>query len=269
LTAIDTSSSFTPLSVLLVYQNNRQRDKAYISAAISALQKQSRITITLNSLSETAFASALTNKNLPPSQVVVWLSSAPLAPELLEYRDQHTTIVLDAPELESKGDIKQKWHLASPALLLVEVAGTSLAISANPAFDQDLSQVLWRTSEDKPLLSQLVIGPTTLLQFYSRFNPDWNNLTVLPTFPLILGELLQSALAKQQLTQQTIDIQQISQTTADNQLQPTYSVSPYELQHSTLQNLLSALLLVLFCMERLYSEKSGRADKYAVVDGAL
>ena len=90
---------------------------------------------------------------------------------------------------------------------------------------------------------------------------------MLPTFPLILGELVQSALAKQQLTQQTIDIQQISQTMADSQLQQTYIVSPHELQHSVLQNLLSALLLVLFCIERLYSEKSSRADKKAVVDG--
>lgn len=267
LTAIDTSSSFAPLSVLLVYQNNRQRDKAYISAALSALQKQSRIAITLNSLSETAFTLALTNNNLPTSQVVLWLSSAPLAPELLEYRDQQTTIVMDAPKLESKGDNNQKWHLASPASLLVELAGTSLAISANPAFAQELSQVLWSTSKGEPLLSQLTTGPTTLVQFYSRFNPDWNNLTVLPTFPLILGELVQSALAKQQLTQQTIDIQQISQTMADSQLQQTYIVSPYELQHSVLQNLLSALLLVLFCIERLYSEKSSRTDKNAVVDG--
>jgi len=58
-------------------------------------------------------------------------------------------------------------------------------------------------------------GPTTLVQVYSRFNPDWDNLTVcLPTFSADLAELCKAPSPNQQLTQQTIDIQQISQTMA-------------------------------------------------------
>lgn len=254
-----------PLSVMLVYQNDRQRDVSYLSAALSALQKQSSVQIQLNSLSETAFTQQLTANNLPQAQLILWLSSAPLAPELLASQQPQITIVMDAPK---QGD-NQQWQLAFPTPLMTKFSGDVLSSSANSAFDARLSQVLWHTSQDLPLLAELNTEHTKLLQFYSRFNPHWNNLVELPAFPLILGELIHRAMPQQQrLNQHVIDIQQIIEKTIDSDSQQTHFVHAYEQQRSQLASLLAALLFVLFCLERLYSEKRSRTLKTTTVEGA-
>jgi hypothetical protein len=266
-TAINKPSKTTPepLSVMLVYQNDRQRDVSYLSAALSALQKQTSVQIQLSSLSETAFTQQLTNNNLPQAQVVLWLSSAPLEPELLTSQQQQITIVMDAP----KRDDNQQWQLAFPTPLMTKFSGDVLTRSANSTFDAKLSQVRWHTSQDWPLLAELNTEHTKLLQFYSRFNPDWNNLVTLPAFPLILGELIYSAIPEQQrLNQQVIDVQQITEKPTDTDSPQTHIASSNEQQRSQLASLLAALLFVLFCLERLYSEKRSRTIKTTASEGA-
>jgi hypothetical protein len=222
------------------------------------LQKQSSGQIQLSSLSENAFTQQLTSNNLPQAQLILWLSSEPLAPELSPSNKQPLTIVMDAP----KRDDNQQWQLAFPTPLLTKFSGDGLSSSANSAFDASLSHVLWHTSQDLPVLAELNTKHTKLLQFYSRFNPDWNNLVTLPAFPLILGEMIHRAIPQQQrLNRQVIDVQQITEKQVAEQTPQTHLVSPYEPQNSQLASLLAVLLLVLFGLERLYSEKSSRLNK--------
>ncbi|KXI28626.1 BatA domain-containing protein [Paraglaciecola hydrolytica] len=260
---INNNSAPEPLAILLIYQNDRQRDASYINAALSALQKQSAMPIQVSTLTETAFAQTLTNNVLPQAQLILWLSSAPLAPELVAHSTDQNVILMDAPQISRK----DLWQLAYPTLLLAELKGDVLATAANPAFNAELSEVLWQTSLGLPLLSQLNIKQTKLLQFYSRFNPDWNTLVELPTFPLILGEWLYKAIPEQQkLARQVIEQQQITAKPVASQPQPTRSISPNSQQHSSLMSLLAILLLILFSVERIYSKKS-RSTNITTVDG--
>jgi hypothetical protein len=257
--------SLSVLSVMLIYQSDRQSDVNYLRAAFSALQKQSKQQIVLSVLSTESFEQSLINGSLSQAEgskhqtkVIFWLSSAPLAPELLNSNEQTRSIIMDAPQLAN-----QQWRLAEKDPMLKGLGGSALATQANIAFNTDLSQVLWQTQQGEPLLSQVNIGSSNLVQFYSRFNRQWNNLTTQPSFPLLLGNVIQTILVESpQLAQQFLDEQQITQKVlAKQQVEANRQQS---LKHSDLSIWLGALLLLLFCVERIYSEKSGKLNKTKV-----
>ena len=250
------------LSVMLIYQSDRQRDVNYLRAAFSALQQQSKQQIELSILSTESFEQSLINGSLSQAQgskhqtkVIFWLSSAPLAPELLNSNEQTRSIIMDAPQLAN-----QQWRLAAKEPMLKGLGGNALATQANAAFDKSLSQVLWQTQQGEPLLSQVNIGSSNLVQFYSRFNSQWNNLTSQPSFPLLLGKLIHTTLSDSpQLAQQFLDEQQITQKVLDKQ--QVEANRQQSLKHADSNIWLAALLLLLFCIERIYSEKSSRLNK--------
>ena len=251
----DNNMPTKPLSIMLVYQSDRQTDMNYLRGALSALQKQSKQQIELSVLSATSFSQRLTADDLPKAQFILWLSSTPVSQELIQ-SNQQTTIIMDAPQL----DKQQTWRLASKDPMLNGLGGNALTTQANAAFNTELSQVLWHTQQGEPLLSQVRTASTNLVQFYSRFNSQWNNLTTQPSFPILLGKLIHTTLADSpQLAQQFLDEQQITQNVIANK--PTEAKHQQSLTRSNLSIWLGALLLLLFCLERLYSEKSSRLDK--------
>lgn len=253
----DNNMPAKPLLVMLVYQSDRQNDVNYLRAALRALQQQSKQQIELSLLSAEDFSQRLTTDDLPKAQLILWLSSTPVSQELIQ-SNQHTTILMDAPQL----DKQQPWRLASKEPMLNGLGGNALATQDNATFNSDLSQVLWQNQQDEPVLSQLTTGSTNLVQFYSRFNSQWNNLTSQPSFPLLLSGLIQTTLVESpQLAQQFLDEQQITQRVLDKQ--QVEANRQQSLKHSDLSIWLGALLLLLFCVERIYSEKSRRLNKTA------
>lgn len=252
-----------PLSVLLIYQDARQHEVKYLSAALKALQQQSNVTIQITSLSDKQFRQQVLDKNQPKAQVVLWLSAAPLMLEIMQSDKAPAVVVMEVADRDNFSTMQQDWQLSSSDTLLSELRGKIFTQPANASVTSHSSQPIWQTTQDLAIMSQQTVGKTAVLQFYSRFDPEWNNLVMLPAFPLILGQLIQDALPlHQQLARSYLEPLQISHSTKHGSLDPLPSVQPSYQAQSDSPYALSLLLLLLFCVERLYSEKQNKSKQH-------
>lgn len=241
------------LNILLVYQAQRQQDVAAIRAALEALASQSLGTIEVNTVTQADFEQSQADSTLLTAQLVWWLSSAPLAPQLL-HGPPPLGVIIDGPDAASE----QHWQADSTELLVSALTGHRLAGRSNPGFDSQHSELLWQTTQGLPLLSRYSTPTRNVLQFYSRFNPRWSNASSLASFPLLLADLLHTALPAMLSANAVLDPAQIEQQPA---LSPPVSepaaanIKPVDAP-DTLTALLGLLLVLVFALERLYSEKT-------------
>ena len=241
------------LNILLVYQAQRQQDVTAIRAALEALASQSLGTIEVNAVSQTDFEQSQADSTVPIAQLVWWLSSAPLAPQQL-HGPTPLGVIIDGPDALNE----QHWQADATELLVSALTGNRLAGRSNPGFDSQHSELLWQTTQGLPLLSQLSTPTHNVLQFYSRFNPLWSNASSLASFPLLVADLLHTALPALQSASAVLDPAQIKQQpvlSAPVSEPAATSIKPVDAP-DTLTALLGLLLVLVFAFERLYSEKT-------------
>ena len=244
------------LSIVVIYQGDRQQDADAITAAIAALQRQSLADISVSQTTQNDFEQSLVDKPLSAAQLVWWLSSAPVPAQLLHGPSTPKSIVIDAPG----GESQLSWQADFADQLFSEVQGSRLSTSSNPAFDSLHSEVLWQTSQGLSLLSRFSSPEVNLLQFYARFNPLWSNATSLASFPLLLAEILHIALPAVKPGSEVLDPGQIEQLALSSAAAPPGAVTAMQSAASPnkLNAWLALLLVVVFAIERLYSEKTRR-----------
>lgn len=255
--AIDNLAISVPsLHINIFYDADRQDDVEYLTAAFNALNSDSKVTLQLTATELTStqnnVASGIefSGTDSTALKVMLWLSSSSLPPVISEAVEQGAHLLMDAPNTVSQS----LWQAVTLPPINQTISGVKLVNSANSSFLPELATVRWQTKERQALLSDIPFGKGKLLQFYSRFNPSWNNLVVLNTFPLIVEQLL---LTNQQVMNNFTDLspEQIKELGRNqNQNQSNNTVISAHAR-SPINDIIALLLLIFFVLERLYSER--------------
>jgi len=116
----------------------------------------------------------------------------------------------------------------------------------------DNEKVLLNGTDGVPLLLESHHGGTRLLQFNSRFNPDWSSLTQQAEFPELLLQLLSGN------AQDALRFTDARINTANLHAKRTPLVTDIPLPGRSLQGFLAALLVLLWVSERWLSERNSR-----------
>jgi hypothetical protein len=116
-------------------------------------------------------------------------------------------------------------------------------------------RVVISTRELAPVLQESRAGRTRVVQFNSRFNPDWSSLAQQPEFPeLLLQLMLEPGHDFQRFADARIDPSGLSRSAQA-------SVAEIPLPRHSLQQLLATLLVILWVTERWLSEKRSREGR--------
>jgi hypothetical protein len=271
----DSVSDIEPvaLNMLIVYDQDRSKELRYIQAALKALQQDGKLHISVKTLSSERFLAPKQSSEAKDQQAkfsaALWLSSSAFPTNLLNQIEAHGSILLDAPQ----SDIQGNWQVAQSATLFTLFGGQQLSSHANQSFVQISEQDIgveelapWLSADGQTLLRFQQQADVKLIQFYSRLNPDWSNVAQQSAFPLLLGKLLFNAqLDAIQKDRRTVAVEQILSSAwhGDNlpenhssTLQVTSkSALSMPLSDNSISSLLAILLLLLFCAERVLSER--------------
>lgn len=229
-----------PARVVVAYDVQRQRDAQIIAAALASL-KASRLPALTWELLET--------RQITPQQLdadwLILLSEAELPAPLQAALKPGTSVLQDA-----NGNV----HVGNPEqFTLPFYPFSSFSLNALPA-SPDESSVMLASTDGRPVLQQRQSAPARVLQFNSRFNPQWGSITQQAEFPQLLLQLMLSP-------------QQQTRTFADARINPQSlylatagDMVDIPLPRRSLQSLLAMLLALLWMTERWLSERKKRAQ---------
>ncbi|TDF41965.1 hypothetical protein EYS14_03735 [Alteromonadaceae bacterium M269] len=135
-------------------------------------------------------------------------------------------------------------------------------------------KVLWKAEEGLALLVSQRLGKGKVLSFYSRFDPEWNDWVLSPSFPHDLAELVIPKKLKLKtednlLTNGRLSEGQIIRTGSSGDRTDAksegskFSITEYD---TPLWQYLAVILILLFCLERLFSEFSVRKKTEHLAD---
>ena len=119
----------------------------------------------------------------------------------------------------------------------------------------DNGKVLLKGPDGSPLLRESHHGRTRLLQFNSRFNPNWSSLTQQAEFPELLLQLLSGS------GQDALRYTDARINAANLPAKRDLSVADIPLPRRSLQGLLTILLILLWVSERWLSERNTRGKR--------
>jgi hypothetical protein len=162
---------------IAIYKGNNTADAAYLNAALQAVNRfmQRKTTITEYNDPDA----------IPPAQSwLFWLSEKPVNPKLIQ---QNQNIFL-----YQKGSVinADSWLSNSSDFSVALQQGHKIAlykwIAATPAG----ASVIWRDGFGHPVLTAQKQAQNNIYNFYSRFNPAWNDLVWSDEFPAWIIKLL-------------------------------------------------------------------------------
>ncbi|MEX6690809.1 BatA domain-containing protein [Danxiaibacter flavus] len=162
----DTSSM-----IITVFTDKNRSDANYIIAALKAIQSFSKKNIKIELVSDA--------RNLPAFQHwLFWLSEAPV-PNTKAFGTLFRYIYGNEQSLHS-------WIETG------NYDAGDIQLQKRILFDdgQNGNRVVWKDGYGTPLLVERKNGDVNAYEFYSRFNPSWNNLGWSNTFPALLMDLL-------------------------------------------------------------------------------
>lgn len=241
------------LNILLLYDQDRAQDITYLQAALNALQGSQSVSLSLTSILLSPSDPLPTR---PVADWVIYLSSQALPAQLLASTEQGTNLLIDA----AKADNMNSWSVKIESALLDKISGNKLGSPLKPQWQSSpfAASVLWHLAA-QPLLTEQRFGDTRILSFYSRFNPQWNDLVISPQFPLVLATLL----FDQQIQQASLQQQRLSPEQIQGEVSETASKVQFTPPQQTVSGLLGILLALFFGSERLLSEWQRRVPSSA------
>lgn len=222
----------TTIMRINIYAGKYRQDANYIKASLDAIEQFTKRNIQI---------STVTNITPVPQQNdwLFWLSNEPvpkniIAKNIVKYeqgKEQAISSIIDIGE-----PITIKKRIAADSLFNVS------------------STLLWKDGFGGPLLTKENIDGAVVYHFYSRFNPQWNDLVWSDAFPKILLQLLfadeANNINKTQPDVRTVD---------ERQIQPVF-VNNFQKKVSTTTADLSTtfwvIIFLLFCAERIVSFKT-------------
>ncbi len=159
-----------------VYTDVNTTDAGYIKAALQTIARFTRRRVAVESY---------TNPKLIPAQQnwVFWLSEKPV-PVQLQQKAQH---VLNY--VSGEPAVADSW-LNTEAAMQPAVTDPKINLYKAIRHQYDEAAALWTDGFGNPVLCRYRQQQTWLYQFYSRFNPAWNDLVWDERFPQVLMKLI-------------------------------------------------------------------------------
>lgn len=246
-TTDDISSKTTDSSIITVdtsvmrialFTDRYGADLAYLRAALQTVQSFSQRKISINAYRN--------SKELPEELTwLFWLSDLPLN-ESVKNKSRNIFTYQPGKTLQ----LNKSWILTKDqgSYGLENTALFKRKSISNLNSQQD---VLWDDEMGKPLLTKTVNRAYTEFKFYSRFDPEWNDLVWDPRFPETILKLILPVPEKtnnlQQNDRQTLNLSQIRPGVSDDQGMGTAKV---EFRETKLDKYFWILLIILFALER-------------------
>ena len=275
------------MDVAIIYDQNRTEDIAYIQQALNAIQS-----IAAPNLSKHAFLNSALESNTSFQELIsntpdwiFYLSSAKPDNSILEALKAGSNFVVDAksanvnPMLSSAVQLTPNSAEFSPTTLTFYQQTKALNIGDYLPDNSYVKSnaILWKFTDENAITNPLLVKSTFIFnddtsskssvvyQLFSRFSPSWNDLVTTKYFPLLLQNILfdewQKTKAKQQNRLTTAQIAQVNVTekvSIQSNLAAFDRLAPIVNQHENMRsvwlNMLIALLLILWFVERLVSE---------------
>ena len=173
---VDTSSILIDTSTLsiTIFTDEFSNDAAYLRAAIESIKSFSKHKIHLSVVDDY-------KKIAAKQDWVFWLSPKNIPPQIeakniFFYEDGKVVSSHSWLEESAEGGIDQ---------LPVELRKMVVKKESNKQ-----SEIIWADGFGKPVLRKQVTGGMSYYHFYSRFNPEWNDLTWSADFPRFIIKLL-------------------------------------------------------------------------------
>jgi hypothetical protein len=155
---------------IAIYTDKFKNDAGYLKAAISAIKKYTGRKIKLNEYSTT---------NIPSGQnIVFWLSESAVPPGIIPL---NSLFVYEKGKMET---VSSKLKL-SPAVSVIQ-KDIDLYKQINYSEPGGRGFPVWENGYGKPVLDLQMENKLSVYHFYSRFNPDWNELVWSDDFPKAL-----------------------------------------------------------------------------------
>ncbi|NEU07311.1 hypothetical protein GZH53_03200 [Flavihumibacter sp. R14] len=228
---------------IALYTDKHPADMAYVKAALEAVQSFSQRRISITTYRDPAKLSNGLNW-------LFWLSDEPInknikakAANIFSYQAGKTVTPGNSTILAS--------DLAHYSLL--NAALFKRKLGNKPKSE---GSVLWEDESGSPVLLQAPNGQSSELKFFSRFDPEWNELVWSPRFPEVLMELVfkqyEISAGGEMTDRRALAVPQIKP--AVNK-EPKSSFRGPGLKKSMLDRHLWVLLMVLFALERWVSYK--------------
>jgi hypothetical protein len=156
---------------IAIYTDKFKNDAGYLKAAISAIKKYTGRKIELSEYS---------TNNIPSGQnIVFWLSESAVPSGI---------VPINSIFKYEKGNIEQvssRINL-SPSIISVEKEDIDLYKRNIYSENSKKGFPVWEDGYGKPVLDLQMENKLSVFHFYSRFNPDWNELVWSDNFPKAL-----------------------------------------------------------------------------------
>jgi len=233
-----------PARVVVAYDQARRQDADFFRAALASL-KATR----LPGLKWQFINSAQITPEHLDADWLILLSKHSLSDAQLAQLKAHTTLLMDAPgelqdgELQSGGQLQREQYASLPFYPFSTFRLNGLTQSSADG------QTVLASNDGRPALQMQSSQTARILQFNSRFNPQWSTITQLAEFPELLLQLMLNERQKAGLfADARINPQQLSRDTS-------ITAADIPLPRHSLQNLLAMLLVLLWVLERWLSER--------------
>jgi hypothetical protein len=155
---------------IAIYTDKFKNDAGYLKAAISAINKYTGRKIKLSEYSTI---------NIPSGQnIIFWLSESAVPPGIIPL---NSLFVYEKGKMET---VSSRLKL-SPAVSVIQ-KGIDLYKQINYSGSGERGFPVWEDGFGKPVLDLQIENKLSVYHFYSRFNPDWNELVWSDDFPKAL-----------------------------------------------------------------------------------
>lgn len=230
---IDTSSIN-----IAIYSDKYKKDANYIKAAINSIKSYTSSKIELREYF---------TKNIPSGQnIIFWLSESPVPDQI---SPKNTILVYKGGEIQ---------NISTQLKLNQNTRGTEIGLSKRikgSANEKD-GISLWEDGFGNPILNRQEGKTFDKLEFYSRFNPDWNDLVWSDEFPKALINIVLQNPKSSKIHE--LDKRKIS----DKQMSPIYTqgekanLDQKSSNGKSLEEQFWLALILIFMLERYLSFKN-------------
>ncbi|MEO5998919.1 MAG: BatA domain-containing protein [Chitinophagaceae bacterium] len=171
--SVDRMEADTSTMRITIYTDNFNNDALYLKASLQAIQQYTARKIIVSQEKN--------SKDITAKQDwLFWLSESPVPARLQSntlFRYENGTPVRKFSHI-----ITHKTSLNSDPVSLYKLIP--------PGTSEDISTDTWKDDFDDPVLVKQMYDSNTVYHFYSRFDPEWNDLVWSEEFPRMLGNLV-------------------------------------------------------------------------------
>lgn len=171
-----TSSRPQPLRVAVLHSVDRAEDARYVEAAARAL-------------GEIAGRSAVPTDAIR-ADWIFWLSDQPAPPEILQQVSERGSDVLSEAGDTGAVSSSPSWFSAGIAAPGADIFSNEISLNRRIPPDAAGAVPVWTDGWGKPLLTVAQHGRGRVWRFFSRFDPEWNDLPQSSALPAAIDSLL-------------------------------------------------------------------------------